>query len=668
MSPPLSGKERHGELDFLRLLVDTVPALVSYIDAEYRYRFVNQSYRRWFGQETAELAGRHVRDVLGGEAWERVRSPMARALAGETVSYQAVLPYRDGGARPVSVVYTPDLDTEGHCRGFVVLVNDVSEAKRVEQMLLDKERMLAASQRMAHVGGWELELGDLVDRNRNPLRWTDECYRVFGFEPRSVAVSNDLFFSLVSAADRDRIVAAVDEALHSGKPYEIEHAIRWPSGEERFVHQWAEVERDRAGRPLRMLGTAQDVTERVRAERQRRELEAQREGALRELEEAARLKDEFLAMLAHELRNPLAPMLNAVELMRLEAPDDAALAKQREVIARQVHHMRRLLDDLLDVARVSQGKIQLRREPMDVAAAVLNAVEVSRPLIAAKQQELHLSLSQEPCIVQGDATRLTQVFANLLNNAAKYTHVGGHLSVRITRKDGSAEVQVKDDGIGMTADTLDHAFGLFVQADRSLDRAQGGLGIGLTMVKSLVEMHSGQVSARSEGLGHGSEVTVRLPLSGVRVEAPAEPRHAPAAPGRTLDILVVDDNRDAAETLVTLIELLGHRATQVHEGAAAVEVALARCPQIVLLDIGLPGMDGLEVARRLRAAGCTSTLVALTGYGREDDVLRSKQAGFDRHLTKPVDVATIREVVAERLWADSSLSRAKEAQGPVAPA
>jgi two-component system CheB/CheR fusion protein len=400
---------------------------------------------------------------------------------------------------------------------------------------------------------------------------------------------------------------------------------------------------DAAGLPDGCVSVLTDLTN-------RRLLERERERALAELQEADRRKDEFLAMLAHELRNPLAPILNGVEILENLGPGhEQVVGKYHTIIARQARHMKRLLDDLLDVSRVSQGKVELHKERVDLNALVLQAVEATHPAVAEKRHALSLTLAPKPLVLEADPTRIVQVLANLISNAAKYTDAGGHVAVTCTAEDGEAVVSVRDDGVGMTPELLTRAFDLFVQETRSLDRAQGGLGIGLTLVRTLVKMHGGSVRAFSEGRGRGSELVVRLPLAPRAAAAAAVP--APRAGDRAgvpLRVLVVDDNDDAAAAVGQLMEILGHEVALAHDGSAALAAANAAPPDLILLDIGLPGMEGYEVAARLRAAGHTrAALVALTGYGREDDVRRSRDAGFDHHLVKPVDLAQLERVIAD---------------------
>ncbi|WP_438021853.1 GAF domain-containing protein [Sorangium sp. So ce233] len=368
-----------------------------------------------------------------------------------------------------------------------------------------------------------------------------------------------------------------------------------------------------------------------------------------QLRDQDRRKDEFLATLAHELRNPLAPIRTGLEILHVAGSGEQA-RKILDMMERQVGHMVRMVDDLLDVSRITRGKVELRRERVDLRSVLNGALETSRPLIEAAAHELAVRLPAEPLLLDADPTRLAQVFANLLNNAAKYTPGGGVIRLAAQREGAGVVVRVVDNGVGIPADMLPKVFDMFTQVVRSIDRAQGGLGIGLTLVRRLVELHGGTVHAESEGPGHGSTFTVRLPLAAA--EEPASRHSSPGPAGRdaaaALRILVVDDNVDGAESLALLLRMSGHRTRAVHTGPEAMTAARELGADVVFLDIGLPGMSGYEVARRLRAepgfAGLV--LVALTGWGTEDDRRQAREAGFDHHLTKPVDAAEVRRLVA----------------------
>jgi PAS domain S-box-containing protein len=392
------------------------------------------------------------------------------------------------------------------------------------------------------------------------------------------------------------------------------------------------------GRAVATRGIFRDITARKRAEE--------------DLREGSRRKDQFLAMLAHELRNPLAPIRNALQIMRLVSHDAAEVGQARDLMDRQVQNLVRLIDDLLDVSRITRGKIHLRKERLDLAAIVQSALEISRPHIEAAGHELTVVLPPGPLEVQADAARLAQVVANLLNNASKYTDPGGHIRLTAERDGPQAVVRVRDTGVGIPAELLPDVFGMFVQVPASLERSQGGLGLGLTLVKTLVEMHGGSVEAHSDGPGRGSEFVARLPLA-LAGQAPQEPeRQAAATPPRkrppVLRVLVVDDNREAANSLGLLLKLVGHNVRVAYDGPAALEAARTFQPQVLLQDLQMPGMSGLQVARRLREQhGSGSALfVALTGYGSDEDRRRCLEAGFDHHLVKPVDWDALQQLLA----------------------
>jgi signal transduction histidine kinase/ActR/RegA family two-component response regulator len=373
---------------------------------------------------------------------------------------------------------------------------------------------------------------------------------------------------------------------------------------------------------------------------------AQRQKIEAALREADRRKDEFLATLAHELRNPLAPIRNSLHILRLSSGGNSAAEQVCEMMERQVGTLVRLVDDLMEVSRITRGKVELRLEPVELAGVIRSAVEASRPLIEAAGHQLAISLPTEPLLIHGDPVRLAQVFSNLLNNAARYMNEGGQIWLGARQESGQAIVSVRDTGIGIAAETLPVIFNMFTQVDRSTRRAQGGLGIGLTLVRTLVEMHGGQVEAHSPGLGLGSEFVVRLPLSGDPTGPGQKSENVRHAALPRCRVMVVDDNRDSAVSLGLLLKLLGVEVQVVHDGRSALEKLPLFHPTVVLLDIGMPGMDGYEVARRIRQQpqGQDVMLIALTGWGQEEDRRRSSQAGFNHHLTKPADIDALQSL------------------------
>ena len=379
------------------------------------------------------------------------------------------------------------------------------------------------------------------------------------------------------------------------------------------------------------------------------ELEEQLQTKIDELAEVDRRKDEFLAMLGHELRNPLSPVTTALHLMRLHGNDASRTARAREIIERQVEHMTRLVDDLLDVSRITRGKIDLRQENVALSETVDRAVEIAQPLIDERGHRLMLELPERPIELVGDSARLEQVLANLLNNAAKYTDVGGHIWLRATVDGRDAVISVRDDGDGLTPEMRTHVFDLFVQGPDARRRVRGGLGIGLTLVRRLVQLHGGTIEARSAGPGMGSEFIVRLPLRG-RVSAESSSRASAGLPqpAHRQRVLIVDDNADAAESLAELLRDCGHNVRTAADGSTALRDAPLFRPEVVILDIGLPEIDGYEVARRLRGDPRlgSATLIALTGYGEERHRRRTEEAGFNYHFTKPIDFDRLEALLA----------------------
>ena len=443
----------------------------------------------------------------------------------------------------------------------------------------------------------------------------------------------DLELSDLHAAESaERIVEFKLEVLKGGKGARRDVGVII-AGQQRVIDLSVEPIRDAEWQIIGISGAAIDVTE------QRESKEAT----------ASRQKDEFLAVLAHELRNPLAPIRGAVQLLRLlgSSVPDKGLAI--EVIDRQVDTLARLVDDLLDVSRFTRGKVALRKELLEVSSTIQRAIETTLPLIHARGQTLSVSLSNEPLYVEGDSTRLEQVFCNLLNNAAKFMPQGGRIEVSCRRTEGQAAVHIRDHGRGLAAETIPLLFEPFYQVDQGLARSEGGLGLGLALAKQLVELHGGRIEAQSAGVGAGSEFVVRLPLakptSSSRSRLEAQSSSAAAKGG--LRILIVDDSPDAVTTMKLLLEVRGHEPRTASDGPEALAIFAEFRPQVILLDIGLPGMDGYEIAKRVRKteSGEHVKIIATTGYGRDEDRLRATEAGFDFHLTKPVNFKTLEELL-----------------------
>jgi PAS domain S-box-containing protein len=499
------------------------------------------------------------------------------------------------------------------------------EKARADRALAEREERLRLAQAVARVGAWEW------DPATDQCFLSPECHELFGLAPGGPHSLGELL-ALVDAQDLPAVRAALEVCRKDGM-LEFDYRYRHPLRGTRWIHSKAGAV-FHAGRPF-VVGMHLDVTERKQAE-----------AALQDINQR---KDEFLAMLAHELRNPLAPIRNAAQILRLHAKGNSKLEWARAVIERQSRHLTRLVDDLLDVSRIVRGQITLETSSVELGDVLRHALETSRPLVRERGHELTVSLPETSLLVDADLTRLAQVFANLLINAAKYTSERGRIWLESESTGGMAIVRVRDNGIGISPSLLPHVFDLFTQGTRTLDRAQGGLGIGLTLVKRIVEMHGGTVEARSAGPGNGSEFTVRLPLLTRGSVAEADQAAVPAGRLERLRVLVVDDNVDAAESIAMLLSLEGHDVLTAHQAQRALEAVASFRPHVVLLDIGLPGMDGYEVARRLRSSrSCDGIrLVAVTGYGQQSDRERAREAGFDLHLVKPVEPEALQSVMAD---------------------
>ena len=451
----------------------------------------------------------------------------------------------------------------------------------------------------------------------------------------------DVVFRIVNEQSRQEVDNPALRALKDGQIVGLaNHTLLIArDGTERPIADSAAPVRDDKGRIVGAVLTFHDITERRRMDR---ELQARAE----ELTDADRRKNEFLAMLAHELRNPLAPIRNALQFLAAAGANGETFAQVQGILDRQLRQMVRLVDDLLDVSRISRGKIELRLERVSVADAVEEALETCRPIIEEAKHELTVKLPPQPLSILGDSTRLAQVLSNLLNNSAKYTPDAGHIWLTVESDEERVAIRVRDNGVGIPAEMLPTVFEMFTQADRSLHRAQGGLGIGLTLARRLVEMHGGTIAAHSAGMGLGSEFVVTLPLAReIEKASPGEPRVDRVDAGKRAErrILVVDDNKDSAESLSLLLVGLGNQVRIANDGPSALEAARQFHPEVVLLDIGMPGMNGYEVARRMGTMPevQNAVLVAQTGWGQEEDRCRSHEAGFDDHLVKPIDVGDV---------------------------
>ncbi|MGE0132251.1 MAG: ATP-binding protein [Blastocatellales bacterium] len=555
------------------------------------------------------------------ESWTAFRNEMIALAEGQTEFICEVPVQTLSGARKVinlRLVIVPGY--EQSWERVLVSFIDVTARRQGEERLRMSEGRLRRIAEATQDALWE------IDPKTNHLWWSEGARPLFGHSPGELEVNLEDWYARIHPEDVERVRADFDKFMWSGDlDWLDEYRFRRANGSYIHIIDRGRKFYDESGTLTMIAGAMTDITERKRME------EA--------LKDADRRKDEFLAMLAHELRNPLAPIRNAAQVMKLLDMPEPKAEWAREVIERQTQQLSHLVDDLLDVSRITQGKITLHREQLNLATITSRAVEVSRPLIDARRHILSVSLPPEPLRVEGDLTRLSQIVANLLNNAAKYTEEGGNIWLTVAREQDQVALRVRDTGVGIAPEMLPHVFDLFTQADRSLDRSQGGLGLGLTLVRRLAEMHGGSVAAYSPGLGQGSEFVVRLPLMVAGEKQVDETRATGAAATRGLRILVVDDNVDSADMMAMMLQIKGHETRVTHNGPDAIEASLNFRPDVTLLDIGLPEMDGYEVARRLRQQAETreTALIAVTGYGQAEDRKRSHEAGFNHHLVKPVE-------------------------------
>ena len=487
--------------------------------------------------------------------------------------------------------------------------------RKITEALRISEERLRIGMAAGNLGVWDWDVvGDRVS-------WSEGLYALFGTTREQFGGRLEDVVDFVHPDDREQLQRAIREAL-DGAPFESEHRVCLPDGSVRWLASTGEVHRDETGKPIRFIGALQDVTE--------------RRALLQAAEQANRAKDEFLAMLGHELRNPLAPIVSALQLM--DVRDRVPFRRERDIIARQVEHLTRLVDDLLDVARITRGKIALARERLDLVELVERAAESHREV------PIRVEAASRPLVVDGDPVRLAQVVGNLIANAAKFSPPGEPIAIRMTSTSDGIELVVEDRGAGIDPALLPRVFEMFVQGPQELARERGGLGLGLAIVAKLVELHGGTVTVTSE-VGRGSQFRIVLP----RASAPAP--DAPRPANRALHasgvrVLVVDDNADAAETLGDLLRVQGHEVAVVATAEAALQAAGDFAPEVAVLDLGLPEMDGYELARALRGRSPSTRLIAVTGYGRATDRERTQEAGFDDHLVKPIQVTALLDRIA----------------------
>ncbi len=615
-----------------RALAENSPDGVTRLDRDSRYLFVNAAGAALAGLPREALLGRTSRELglpePAASLWEeRIRQVFDR---GEPLELEEALPTAHG-SRVLNVRCLPERSREGEVVSVLSISRDITLSKQAEAALQRSEERLRLALQAANAGTWEWDLAT------NANLWSEETWRLYGLEPDSVTACYEAWAATIHPDDRAQTVSALQETASQGAELSLAWRVLTAEGERWLMSRGKPIV-GADGSVATYIGIVLDVTEQKR-------LEGEREQHLALIKEANEAKDLFLNTLSHELRTPLAAMLSSVEVLKSAEATKGQRARVTALLERNIKLQTRLIDDLLDLSRIVRKKVELVREPLDlrqVVAAQLEEVEVD-----ARRARLSVEVQAPaaPVRVSADAVRLGQVVTNLLTNAIKYTEPGGAITVTVAAEGAEAVVRVRDTGVGIAPDLLPHIFDAFRQAETSLARSKGGLGIGLAVARPLAELHGGRLECASDGLGKGSEFTLRLPLG--TSDAPGLESRA-ACQGRPgLRVLVVDDGADLRESMAMLLELLGHRVSTAADGKSALERARAELPDLVLVDIGLPDIDGYEVARTLRADAATRglRLVALTGYASPEHRDRSLAAGFDLHLAKPLDAETLQRAL-----------------------
>ena len=625
--------------EYLRVTLASIGDAVITTDADGRIDYMNavaESLTGWSLQEAVGQPLETVFRIVNEQTRQPVENPAMRALKENAIvglANHTVLLRKDGSERPIDDSAAPIKTAAGAVAGCVLIFRDITDRRRLEQA--EASRLISARFLASIVESSE---DAIVSKSLDGTiqTWNAAAERLFGY-PAPEAIGRHI--SLVIPADRALEEDDIIARIRSGERVDhFETVRRRKDGQLVHVSLTISPIRDEKGHIVGASKIARDIMDRKQAEERIY-------GLLGELKNADRRKDEFLAMLAHELRGPLAPVRHTLESLKRSGSHDEPVRQAYAVMDRQLAHLVRLVDDLIDVSRITRGTISLHKAPAELASIIHHSLEASRPLVEASRHQLDVTMPSEPIHVQADAIRLAQVFSNVLNNASKYTEPGGRIGLAVERVDGDAVVTITDTGAGIPRDKLGTIFELFAQVDRTLERSQGGLGLGLALAKRLVEMHQGSIEAFSNGPGTGSRFVVRLPIV-----AQPEQRHVPAEvqPAAPRRILIVDDNADAASSLAMLLGMTGNETRTANDGLAAVDAAQTFQPDVILLDIGLPKLNGLEVCRRIRQQpwGQNIVMVALTGWGQEDDRRKSQQAGFDHHMVKPLDYNDLMKLLA----------------------
>ncbi len=634
-----------------RQMADHAPVMVWVSEANGERSFLSKTWYEFTGQSPSEGLGSGWLHVVHPDDREQVQSQyQSHITCHEPFQIDYRLLRADGVYRWAIEAAAPRLDTANQFHGYIGSVIDITERKEVERQLAEGELRFKLAAEAAGIGIVDF------DAATGQQTFDEKAMQIWGFDPNQPLTPHSVLNS-IHPVDRSIVESAVRASLDPQGDGRLDVECRVVHADQSVhwivVASQTQFAEDDAGTryATRAVGTVLDITHRKAIEQELAEQQTLLQSANAALKDADRKKDEFLATLAHELRNPLAPIRSGLQLMRLVRQDPATIEQAHSMMERQLKQMVRLIDDLLDVSRISRGKLTLQIKRIPLSLAIRNAIDTSRSLLDEKQHHLSVTIPDDPLEVDGDETRLSQVFANLLNNAAKYTDYGGQLRVTVVRHEAAVDVAIEDNGIGIPQSMLGHVFEMFTQVDHSLEKSQGGLGIGLNIVQRLVELHGGSVTAHSDGPGQGSRFIVTLPVPAMHAfeEMDESPSSRTASSVTKRRILIVDDNRDAAMTLAMMLRATGSETRIAHDGLEAISLAEHFRPDVIVLDLGMPKLNGYDACRRIREQswGKEMLLVALSGWGQEEDKRKSRAAGFDAHLVKPVEFSQLQQILSD---------------------
>ncbi len=619
----------------------------------------NATFCKWLGFDVSELIGKkRIQDLftVGGRFFHHTHWAPLLQMQGSVAEVQMELIGRDGKALPMLINAIRQKHGDKHFDQLAFFVatdrknyerellharkhaeSSLASLRETKKELQESRDLLSVAIQSARMGVWSENL------NSGHVWWSQELEQLTGFTAEAFGSTSEAFYHLIHADDRLSVVAEIQNAIQLKSDYSVQFRLQHATGNWLTMEGRGHAAYSEAGEALSVFGIVIDISERKQTEEKLRDLNLQ-------LSISDRRKDEFLATLAHELRNPLAPVRNVLEIMRVKEAKDPFVQWSRSIIERHVLQMTHLVDDLMEASRISQGRLELRKQHINLADIIQHAVEASHALMKESRHIFSVENPAEPLIIDADSTRVIQIISNLLTNAVKYTPEGGTISLKAFQDGEDAVICVADSGIGIPPEQLSNIFNMFSQLTPALERSQGGLGIGLSLVRGLVELHGGTIVARSEGDGRGSEFTVRLPIATSSMETTQPFENKVDAVTSAKRILVVDDNIDAADSLALLLGMSGHVTRTANDGTTGFTLAEEFSPDVMLLDIGLPDINGYEVARRIRgqAWGKKIFLIAATGWGQDKDKQLAKDAGFDNHLTKPIDFQEL-DVVLQKI-------------------